>query len=77
VDIDRVTSDKMQKMLLYWGAGSRSALAPWMLKKIGLKHVIFVGNRVPGLVAELIAEKRCPRLRVASVFESKANLREP
>ncbi len=39
-DIDKVTTDKERKLVLYCGGGSRSALAAWMLKKMGFKNVI-------------------------------------
>jgi rhodanese-related sulfurtransferase len=38
--IDQVTLDKNRKIVLYCGGGSRSALAAWMLKKMGFKNVI-------------------------------------
>jgi rhodanese-related sulfurtransferase len=40
VNIDRVTTDKDKKLVLYCGGGSRSALAAWMLKKMGFRNVI-------------------------------------
>jgi rhodanese-related sulfurtransferase len=40
VNIDRVTTDKDKKLVLYCGGGSRSALAGWMLKKMGFRNVI-------------------------------------
>ncbi|MGH9602486.1 MAG: rhodanese-like domain-containing protein, partial [Terriglobales bacterium] len=39
-DIDQVTTDKNRKMVLYCGGGFRSALAAWMLKKMGFRNVI-------------------------------------
>ena len=38
-DIDRVTTDKNRKIVLYCGGGSRSALSAWMLKKMGFNNV--------------------------------------
>jgi rhodanese-related sulfurtransferase len=38
-DIDKITTDKNRKLVLYCGGGSRSALAAWMLKKMGFKNV--------------------------------------
>jgi len=38
-DIDKITTDKNRKMVLYCGGGNRSALAAWMLKKMGFKNV--------------------------------------
>jgi rhodanese-related sulfurtransferase len=40
LSIDQVTTDKDKKIVLYCGGGSRSALAGWMLKKMGFKYVI-------------------------------------
>ena len=36
--IDKVTSDKNKKIVIYCGGGFRSALAAWMLKKMGYKN---------------------------------------
>lgn len=36
--IDKVTSDKNKKVVIYCGGGFRSALAAWMLKKMGYKN---------------------------------------
>ena len=38
-DIDKVTTDKNRKIVLYCGGGSRSALSAWMLKKMGFNNV--------------------------------------
>jgi rhodanese-related sulfurtransferase len=38
--IDQVTTDKNKKIVLYCGGGNRSALAGWMLKKMGFKNPI-------------------------------------
>ena len=38
-DIDKVTTDKNRKLVLYCGGGSRSALSAWMLKKMGFNNV--------------------------------------
>ncbi|MBV9086092.1 MAG: sulfurtransferase [Acidobacteriaceae bacterium] len=38
--IDQVTTDKDAKIVLYCGGGNRSALAAWMLKKMGFRHPI-------------------------------------
>jgi len=38
-DIDKITTDKNRKMVLYCGGGNRSALSAWMLKKMGFKNV--------------------------------------
>ena len=48
LDIDRVTSDKNKKVVLYCGGGSRSALAAWMLKKMGFKQVISLATGYRG-----------------------------
>jgi len=37
--IDKVTTDKSRKIVLYCGGGSRSALSAWMLKKMGFNNV--------------------------------------
>jgi len=39
-DIDKVTTDKDRKIVLYCGGGFRSALAALNLKKMGYKNVI-------------------------------------
>ena len=39
-DIDKVTTDKERKIVLYCGGGFRSALAALNLKKMGYKNVI-------------------------------------
>ena len=38
--IDQVTTDKDRTIVLYCGGGSRSALAAWMLKKMGFRNVV-------------------------------------
>lgn len=38
-DIDKITTDKNRKLVLYCGGGNRSALAAWMLKKMGFNNV--------------------------------------
>jgi rhodanese-related sulfurtransferase len=38
--VDQVTADKEAKIVLYCGGGNRSALAAWMLKKMGFRHPI-------------------------------------
>lgn len=38
-DIDKVTTDKNRVLVLYCGGGNRSALAAWMLKKMGFNNV--------------------------------------
>jgi rhodanese-related sulfurtransferase len=38
-DIDKVTTDKNRPLVLYCGGGNRSALAGWMLKKMGFNNV--------------------------------------
>ena len=48
LDIDRVTSDKNKKVVLYCGGGSRSALAAWMLKKMGFRQVISLATGYRG-----------------------------
>ncbi len=46
--IDEVTSDKDRKIVLYCGGGNRSALAGWMLKKMGFKNVISLAGGYGG-----------------------------
>jgi rhodanese-related sulfurtransferase len=46
--IDQVTTDKNKKIVLYCGSGSRSALAAWMLKKMGFKNVISLAGGYRG-----------------------------
>jgi rhodanese-related sulfurtransferase len=46
--IDQVTTDKNKKIVLYCGGGSRSALAAWMLKKMGFKNVISLAGGYRG-----------------------------
>jgi rhodanese-related sulfurtransferase len=38
--VDSVTTDKNKKLVLYCGGGARSALAAWMLKKMGFRNVL-------------------------------------
>jgi len=40
VNIDKITTDKDRKVVLYCGGGSRSALAALSLKKMGFRNVI-------------------------------------
>ncbi|HWR35141.1 MAG TPA: rhodanese-like domain-containing protein [Clostridia bacterium] len=40
LNIDQVTSDKDKTIVLYCGGGSRSALAAWMLQKMGFRNVL-------------------------------------
>ena len=47
-NIDQVTTDKNQKMVLYCGGGSRSALAAASLKKMGFKNVISLAGGYRG-----------------------------
>lgn len=46
--IDQVTTDKEQKLVLYCGGGSRSALAAASLKKMGFKNVISLSGGYRG-----------------------------
>ncbi len=48
VRIDQVTTDKEKKMVLYCGGGSRSALAGWMLKKMGFKNILSLAGGYGG-----------------------------
>ena len=47
-NIDKVTTDKDKKLVLYCGGGSRSALAAWMLKKMGFRNVISLATGYRG-----------------------------
>jgi rhodanese-related sulfurtransferase len=38
-DIDKVTTDKNRRIVLYCGGGNRSALSAWMLRKMGFNNV--------------------------------------
>jgi rhodanese-related sulfurtransferase len=46
--IDQVTTDKNEKIVLYCGGGSRSALAAASLKKMGFKNVISLADGYRG-----------------------------
>lgn len=48
VTIDRVTTDKDKKIVLYCAGGVRSALAGWMLKKMGFRNVISLAGGYRG-----------------------------
>lgn len=48
VNIDQITTDKNKKLVLYCGGGSRSALAAWMLKKMGFKNVLSLAGGYRG-----------------------------
>lgn len=48
VNMDQITTDKDKKLVLYCGGGSRSALAAWMLKKMGFKNVISLAGGYRG-----------------------------
>lgn len=48
LNIDQVTSDKNKKIVLYCGGGSRSALAAWMLQKMGFKNVLSLAGGFKG-----------------------------
>jgi len=48
VNIDQITTDKHKKLVLYCGGGSRSALAAWMLKKMGFNKVISLAGGYRG-----------------------------
>jgi rhodanese-related sulfurtransferase len=48
VNIDKITSDKDRKLVLYCGGGSRSALAALNLKKMGFHKVISLAGGYRG-----------------------------
>jgi adenylyltransferase/sulfurtransferase len=50
VTIDRVTTDKNRKLVLYCAGGVRSVLAGWMLKKMGFRDVISLAGGYNGWV---------------------------
>ena len=47
-NIDQLTTDKDKKIVLYCGGGSRSALAAWMLKKMGFQQAISLAGGYRG-----------------------------
>lgn len=48
VTIDRVTTDKGKKLVIYCASGVRSVLAGWMLKKMGFRDVISLAGGYNG-----------------------------
>jgi rhodanese-related sulfurtransferase len=48
VQIDRVTTDKDKKLVLYCAGGVRSLLAGWMLAKMGFRNVISLAGGYNG-----------------------------
>ena len=48
IKIDQVTVDKDKKIVLYCAGGNRSALAGWMLKKMGFRNVISLAGGYGG-----------------------------
>jgi len=48
LDIDKVTTDKDKKIVLYCGGGSRSALAAYMLQKMGFRNVLSLAGGFKG-----------------------------
>jgi len=50
VTIDRVTTDKDKKLVLYCAGGVRSVLAGWMLTKMGFRDVISLAGGYNGWV---------------------------
>jgi rhodanese-related sulfurtransferase len=48
VNIDRITTDKDRKLVLYCGGGSRSALAALNLKKMGFRNVFSMAGGYRG-----------------------------
>ena len=47
-DIDRVTTDKEKKIVLYCGGGSRSALSASALKRMGFRNAISLAGGYRG-----------------------------
>ena len=48
VNIDKITTDKNRKLVLYCGGGSRSALAALNLKKMGFRNVLSLAGGYRG-----------------------------
>ncbi len=48
LNIDQVTADKDKKIVVYCGGGSRSALAAYMLQKMGFKNVLSLAGGYRG-----------------------------
>jgi rhodanese-related sulfurtransferase len=48
LNVDQVTTDKNEKIVCYCGGGSRSALAAYMLKRMGFKNVISLAGGYRG-----------------------------
>ena len=48
LNIDQLTTDKDKKIVLYCGGGSRSALAAWMLQKMGFRNVLSLAGGFKG-----------------------------
>lgn len=48
LNIDQVTTDKDRKIVLYCGGGSRSALAAYMLQKMGFRNVLSLAGGYRG-----------------------------
>ena len=46
--IDQITADKDKKIVCYCGGGSRSALAAWMLQKMGFRNVLSLAGGYRG-----------------------------
>jgi rhodanese-related sulfurtransferase len=48
LNIDQVTSDKERRIVLYCGGGSRSALAAYMLQRMGFRNVLSLAGGYRG-----------------------------
>jgi rhodanese-related sulfurtransferase len=48
LNIDQVTTDKDRKIVLYCGGGSRSALAAYMLQRMGFRQVLSLAGGYRG-----------------------------
>jgi len=48
INIDKITTDKDRKLVLYCGGGSRSALAALNLKKMGFRNAISLAGGYRG-----------------------------
>src|ERR1039458_701830 len=48
LNIDQVSTDKERKIVLYCGGGSRSALAAYMLQRMGFRNVLSLAGGYGG-----------------------------
>ena len=48
LNVDQVTTDKDRKIVLYFGGGSRSTLAAYMLQRMGFRNVLSLAGGYRG-----------------------------